>query len=182
MTGTKYTQGVVKDGVYTNEYAGLKIEVPKGLSEIGEFERNYAKNADLQSTSDNKIKARNLATRFDAAFWSMEDAIEVHFLNRRLGIPYDSDYTEEEYLNDIVKEHTEYYEKEGGKVESKGITKVTLGGKEYLKLEMIMEHDGQKGNCCLYVRKLDDNLIVRIDGVSWNGKTADYFEKLFLEN
>ena len=182
MTGTKYTQGVVKDGVYTNEYAGLKIEVPKGLSEIGEFERNYAKNADLQSTSDNKIKARNLATRFDAAFWSTEDAIEVHFLNRRLGIPYDSDYTEEEYLNDIVKEHTEYYEKEGGKVESKGITKVTLGGKEYLKLEMIMEHDGQKGNCCLYVRKLDDNLIVRIDGVSWNGKTADYFEKLFLEN
>ena len=182
MTGTKYTQGVVKDGVYTNEYAGLKIEVPKGLSEIGEFERNYAKNADLQSTSDNKIKARNLATRFDAAFWSMEDAIEVHFLNRRLGIPYDSDYTEEEYLNDIVKEYTEYYEKEGGKVESKGITKVTLGGKEYLKLEMVMEHDGKTGNCYLYARKLDDNLIVRIDGVSWNGKTADYFEKLFLEN
>ena len=182
MTGTKYTQGVVKDGVYTNEYAGLKIEVPKGLSEIGEFERNYAKNADLQSTSDNKIKARNLATRFDAAFWSTEDAIEVHFLNRRLGIPYDQDYTEEEYLNDIVKEYTEYYEKEGGKVESKGITKVTLGGKEYLKLEMVMEHDGKTGNCYLYARKLDDNLIVRIDGVSWNGKTADYFEKLFLEN
>ena len=182
MTGTKYTQGVVKDGVYTNEYAGLKIEVPKGLSEIGEFERNYAKNADLQSTSDNKIKARNLATRFDAAFWSTEDSIEVHFLNRRLGIPYDQDYTEEEYLNDIVKEYTEYYEKEGGKVESKGITKVTLGGKEYLKLEMVMEYDGKTGNCYLYVRKLDDNLIVRIDGVSWGGKTADYFEKLFLEN
>ncbi len=182
MAGTKYTQGVVKDGVYTNEYAGLKIEVPKGLPEIGEYERNYAKNADLQSTSDNKVKTRNLATRFDAAFWSTEDAIEVHFLNRRLGIPYDQDYTEEDYLNDIVKEYTEFYEKEGGKVESKGITKVTLGGKEYLRLEMVMELEGQKGNCYLYARKLDDNLIVRIDGVSWSGKTADYFEKLFLEN
>ena len=182
MTGTKYTRGAVKEGVYTNEYAGLMISVPKGFSVVGEYEKKMAHNADIQTSSDNKEKTRKLATKFDAAFWGTEEAMEVHFLNRSLGIPYDSDYTEEDYLNDLVKEYAEFYDKEGGKLESKGITKVTLGGKEYLRLEMVMEHDGRTGNCYLYVRKLDDNLIVRIDGVSWSGKMADYFEKLFLEN
>jgi beta-glucosidase len=182
MTGTKYTRGAVKEGVYTNEYAGLMISVPKGFSVVGEYEMKMAHNADIQTSSDNKEKTRKLATKFDAAFWGTEEAMEVHFLNRSLGIPYDSDYTKEDYLNDLVKEYAEFYDKEGGKLESKGITKVTLGGKEYLRLEMVMEHDGRTGNCYLYVRKLDDNLIVRIDGVSWSGKMADYFEKLFLEN
>ena len=182
MTGTKYTRGAVKEGVYTNEYAGLMISVPKGFSVVGEYEMKMAHNSDIQTSSDNKEKTRKLATKFDAAFWGTEEAMEVHFLNRSLGIPYDSDYTEEDYLNDLVKEYAEFYDKEGGKLESKGITKVTLGGKEYLRLEMVMEHDGRTGNCYLYVRKLDDNLIVRIDGVSWSGKMADYFEKLFLEN
>lgn len=180
MIGTNYTQGIVKDGIYTNEYAGLNLEIPKGLPEVGENQRKMAKNADLQSTSDNKIKSRDLATKFDAAFWSPEDCVEVHFLNRRLGVAYDSDYTEEDYLNDIVKEYTEFYEKEGGKVESNEITKVTLGGKEYLRLTMVLEHDGEKGNANIYVRKLDDDLILRIDAFSWAGKTSEYFEKMFI--
>ena len=179
MAGTNFTPSTVKDGIYTNEYAGLKLKVPKGLPEVGENQRNSAKNIDLQSCTDNKVKTRVLATRFDAAFWGTEEAVEVHFLNRRLGIPYDQDYTEEDFLNDIMKEYDEFYETQGGKVTSKEITKVTLDGKEYLRLAMVMELDGQKGNMYSYVRKLDDNLIVKIDTVSWSGKSNDYFEKMF---
>ena len=179
MAGTNFTPSTVKDGIYTNEYAGLKLKVPKGLPEVGENQRNSAKNIDLRSCTDNKVKTRVLATRFDAAFWGTEEAVEVHFLNRRLGIPYDQDYTEEDFLNDIMKEYDEFYETQGGKVASKEITKVTLDGKEYLRLAMVMELDGQKGNMYSYVRKLDDNLIVKIETVSWSGKTNDYFEKMF---
>ena len=179
MAGTNFTPSTVKDGIYTNEYAGLKLKVPKGLPEVGENQRNSAKNIDLRSCTDNKVKTRVLATRFDAAFWGTEEAVEVHFLNRRLGIPYDQDYTEEDFLNDMMKEYDEFYETQGGKVASKEITKVTLDGKEYLRLAMVMELDGQKGNMYSYVRKLDDNLIVKIDTVSWSGKTNDYFEKMF---
>ncbi len=180
MIGTNYTQGIVKDGIYTNEYAGLKLEIPKGLPEAEENQRKMAKNAELQSTSDNKIKSRDLATKFDAAFWSSEDCVEVHFLNCRLGVTYDSDYTEEDWLNDLLKEFIGHYETHGGKVASNEITKVTLGGKEYLRLAMVLEHDGEKGNANIYVRKLDDDLILRIDAFSWAGKTSEYFEKMFI--
>lgn len=179
MIGTNFKQSIIKGDSYTNEYAGLKLKLPKGLPEAGEHARKTAKNADLQSTSDKKVKSRDLATRFDAAFWSTEDCVEVHYMNRKLGVTYDQDYTEEDWLNDLLKEFTEHYEKHGGKVASNEITKVTLGGKEYLRLAMVLELDGQKGNCYLYARKLDDNLIVRIDGVSWSGKTNEYFEKMF---
>ena len=107
MIGTNFKQSIIKGDSYTNEYAGLKLKLPKGLPEAGEHARKTAKNADLQSTSDKKVKSRDLATRFDAAFWSTEDCVEVHYMNRKLGVPYDQDYTEEDWLNDLLKEYTE---------------------------------------------------------------------------
>lgn len=181
MIGTNFKQSIIKGDSYINEYAGLKLKLPKGLPEAGEHARKTAKNADLQSTSDKKVKSRDLATRFDAAFWSTEDCVEVHYMNRKLGVPYDQDYTEEDWLNDLLKEYTEHYEKHGGMVASNEITKITLGGKEYLRLTMVLEHDGEKGNANIYVRKLDDDLILRIDAFSWCGKTSEYFEKMFIQ-
>ena len=79
-----------------------------------------------------------------------------------------------------MKEYIGHYETHGGKVASNEITKVTLGGKEYLRLTMVLENDGEQGNGNIYVRKLDDDLILRIDAFSWAGKTSEYFEKMFI--
>ena len=137
MIGTNFKQSIIKGDSYTNEYAGLKLKLPKGLPEAGEHARKTAKNADLQSISDKKVKSRDLATRFDAAFWSTEDCVEVHYMNRKLGVPYDQDYTEEDWLNDLLKEFTEHYEKHGGRLNLMRSRKLRLAEKNTLSLQWL---------------------------------------------
>ena len=176
MAGTKFTAGIVKDGVYINEYAGLKIKVPDGFTVIGEEERRKDWNESLKSASDTKEKTRRLATTFDAWLWDRMtgDSIMVDYMNTKLGFPYDSDYTEEDYLNDAMK----IYEKLT--IIKKEISKVVLGGKEYTKASLVMEVDGEsKAYAFLYVRKLDDNLMVEIGCGGMGEKSSDYYEKLF---
>ena len=175
MVGTKYTQGIVKDGMYTNEYADLKLKVPNDFDEIGEEERKKDWAEALRSISDSKEKTRKLATKFDMWLWNRNtgDSIMVSFLNAKLGCPYDSDYTEEDFLNDDLKTYEEY------EIVKREITKVSLGGKEYTKGELVMDINGTKSHLYVYVRKLDDNLMVKIEVGGISEKNADYYEKLF---
>ena len=175
MAGTKYTQGIVKDGMYTNEYADLKLKVPNDFDEIGEEERKKDWAEALRSISDSKEKTRKLATKFDMWLWNRNtgDSIMVSFLNAKLGFPYDSDYTEEDFLNDDLKTYEEY------EIVKREITKVSLGGKEYTKGELVMDINGTKSHLYVYVRKLDDNLMVKIEVGGISEKNADYYEKLF---
>ena len=175
MAGTKYTQGIVKDGIYTNEYADLKLKVPNDFDEIGEEERKKDWAEALRSISDSKEKTRKLATKFDMWLWNRNtgDSIMVSFLNAKLGFPYDSDYTEEDFLNDDLKTYEEY------EIVKREITKVSLGGKEYTKGELVMDINGTKSHLYVYVRKLDDNLMVKIEVGGISEKNADYYEKLF---
>lgn len=175
MAGTKYTQGIVKDGMYTNEYADLKLKVPNDFDEIGEEERKKDWAEALRSISDSKEKTRKLATKFDMWLWNRNtgDSIMVSFLNAKLGFPYDSDYTEEDFLNDDLKTYEEY------EIIKREITKVSLGGKEYTKGELVMDINGTKSHLYVYVRKLDDNLMVKIEVGGISEKNADYYEKLF---
>jgi len=177
MSGTKFTKGVFKDGEYSNEYAGLKLKVPDGFAEIGEEDRKKDFAEALRSISDSKEKTRKLATYFDAWYWDRftGDSIMVDFLNTKLGFPYDSDYTEEDFLNDVIKTY-EVFE-----IVNKEISKVTLGGKEYTKAELIMDANGTKVYVFIYCRKLDDNLMVDIEAGGITNKKADYYEKLFMD-
>ena len=99
----------------------------------------------------------------------------VSFMNTKLGFPYDSDYTEEDSLNDDIKTYEEY------KIVKKEISKVTLGGKEYMKAELVMDINGTKGYLYLFYRKLDDNLMLKIEAGGISEKETGYFEDLFLE-
>ena len=175
MACTKYTQGIVKDSMYTNEYADLKLKVPNDFDEIGEEERKKDWAEALRSISDSKEKTRKLATKFDMWLWNRNtgDSIMVSFLNAKLGFPYDSDYTEEDFLNDDLKTYEEY------EIVKREITKVSLGGKEYTKGELVMDINGTKSHLYVYVRKLDDNLMVKIEVGGISEKNADYYEKLF---
>ena len=177
MTGTNYTQSSVNDGVYINEYAELKIKVPYDFNVIDEEERQSIWNDVLQSLNDNKAKTRKLASRLDAFFWNRNtgESISVYFLNTKLGFPYDSDYTEEDYLNDEIKTYEEY------EIVKREISKVTLGGKEYTRAELVVDFNGLESHLYIYARKLDDNLMIKIEGASLSDKRADFFEDIFSE-
>ena len=176
MTGTNYTQGTVKDGVYTNEYAGLKIKIPGGYSVIGEDERKMNMAEAIRSVEDSKEKTRLLATCFDAWVWdgNTGDSIMVNFINTKLGFPGNPGLTEEDYLNLVIKQQFEEF-----KIVKNEIKKVTLGGKEYTRAELLMELEGKNSFMFIYVRKLDDNLMVEIEAGGISGKTTDYFENMF---
>ena len=177
LEGTNYTQSVVNDGIFINEYAELKIRAPHDFTILDEGELKSMWDDVLRSLNDNKEKTRKLATKSDACFWCRKtgESINVYFLNTKLGFPYDNDYTEEDYLNDEIKTYEEY------EIIEKNINKVTLGGKEYTKAELLVDFNGMECRIYIYVRKIDENLMVKIDAASLSDKRADYFEDLFLE-
>lgn len=177
MEGTNFTPSSVNDGVYANEYAELKIRVPYDFEVIREDELKSEWADVLQNLSDTKEKTRKLATRLDAFFWNRTtgESIVVYFLNSKLGFPYDSDYTEEDFLNDELKTYEEY------DVKSMEIGTVTLGGKEYTRAEIVVDFNGLESHLYVYVRKVDDDLMLKIEAASLSDKRADYFEDLFLD-
>ena len=77
------------------------------------------------------------------------------------------------YSPDYLKGYEEY------NIVKKEISKVTLGGNEYSKAEVVMDFNGKTNYLYLYVRKLDDNLMAEIEIGGASGKKADYFESLF---
>ena len=179
MAGTNYKKGVFKDGVYTNEYAGLKFNVPNGLAPLTEKEMAQEKNWFLMDITDGKERKREEACAYDAAFWDGATVIEFMFLNTKRGVPDDPDYTEEEYMEDYIKLLSVLNEAHGGKVVHKGTGKAMIGGKEYLRAHLVYEYSDGNTEGYLYMRKLDDNLIVCIDiGGNLKMPISDY-EKLF---
>ena len=180
MDGTNYTQGVFKDGIYTNEYAGLKMKIADGFEEIGEEDRDemfmYAVNS-----ASGEDKTRLLATKYDAGFWLKGETIHIYFFNRWLGSKDGRNYSEEDYLNDYMKYYIKGLEQDGLTATRSDIVKVTLGGKEYLRVELVMQTNDVEAHLYYYVRKLDDNLMVMIEADSMSDKRADYYEKLFIE-
>ncbi len=179
MSGTNYTKGVFKDGVYTNEYAGLKFSVPKGLAPLTEKEMAQEKNWFLMDITDAKERKRQESCAYDAAFWDGATVIEFTFLNTKRGVPDDPDYTEEEYMVDYIKLLSVLNEAQGGKVVRKGTEKVMIGGKEYLRVHLVYEYSDGNTESYLYMRKLDENLIVCFDiGGVLKMPIADY-EKFF---
>jgi hypothetical protein len=176
MAGTNFTMGAVKDRMYTNEYAGLKIKIPDGYSVIGEDERQMNMAEAIRSVEDSKEKTRLLATCFDAWVWdgNTGDSIMVNFLNTKRGFPGNPGLSEEDYLNLVIKQQFEEF-----KIVKNVISKVTLGGKEYTRAELNMEIEGKKSFMYIYARKLDDNLMVEIEAGGISGKTTDDIEKMF---
>ena len=181
MDGTKYTKGVFKDGIYTNECAELKIKVPDGYESIGDEDLDEMFMYAVNQTPAGADKNLLLATKEDAGFWLKGETIYVSFLNTWLGSKAGRDYTEEDYLNDYLKYISKGLEKDGITAAQSDIVKVTLGGKEYSRAELSMTIDGKEAHLYYYVRRLDDNLMVMIEADSMSDKRADYYEKLFLE-
>ena len=181
MDGTKYTKGVFKDGIYTNEYAGLKMKIPEGYENISDEDLDEMFMYALNQTPDGPDKNLLLAEKHDTGFWLKGETLYVTFVNTWLISKDGPGYTEEDYLNDYLKYMVKGLEKDGVTATQSDIVKVTLGGKEYSRADLSMTIDGKEAHLYYYVRRLDDNLIVMIECDSLSDKRADYYEKLFLE-
>ena len=176
MAGTNYTKGVyTKDGKYSNEYAGIKLQVPATYEYLEADDDSGVSREAVENAVSDKHRAFALATNNESYFSGKNEYIQIVFINTRKAVPDDPDYTEEKYIKDF-KEMTKYELKQIG-LEAKYVEqgKATLSGKEYVKISFTV--DGQP--VYLYVRKLDESLMTVITFSSMTGGSADKFEKMF---
>jgi hypothetical protein len=96
-----------------------------------------------------------------------------------MAAPDDLDYTAEEYMDDYVKMSIAISSADGVNVKCESIEKVTVGGKEYLKAKVVYDYQGSKSEAYIYMRKLDDNLILSIEIGGKMDKPIEDYEKLF---
>lgn len=159
MADTKYTKGVYDKGSYSNEYAGILLDLPGGLT----YDSAAASSSMMAGSTNENDRARSAATFWDAVFTPDSQNpgptlyMAIGFVNTKLGMPEVKDPTENDYL-DAEKELTLRSMKEfGGKAEYSDREKVSLGGKEYVKETCNLDNGDQL--VYTYVRKLDDDLM-----------------------
>lgn len=178
MAGTDFTPGSVSDGVYINEYAGIRMTIPEGFEQFS----GGGPATSSMSCTDEKDRILEAAKYHDFLFYDGNGSgkvIEFVYLNTKLGAPDDSDYTENDYLDDYtgLMQREGAADEDGWTLEEKGREKVTLGGREYVREKVELDYHG-KTDMYYYARKLDDRLmcIILLSGAD-DDSLADY-EKL----
>ncbi|WP_295086479.1 glycoside hydrolase family 3 N-terminal domain-containing protein [Ruminococcus sp.] len=181
IVGTNYTAGLFKDGVYVNDYAGIKLNVPGNLiyfsSDLDEKEEYIA-----ELTDEIEIAVEK-ATVTDAIFENAKESIGVFFINTKMVLPVlfpdKEEVTEEEaldYYRNYIEQLSEKYK---FKVDYKDRETITVGGEKYLR--DIAYYDGDSVDYEAFcIRKLDDDLICFLHYASGDAtKTPEYYESLF---
>ena len=183
VEGTNYTPGLFKDGVYVNEYAKIKLNVPGNLNYIptDPFEKEQT----ISSLTDERENAIATARIDDAGFGNANEYIGINFINARIALPAvypgKEDFTEDEVL-DFYREYLAAVTQERGvTVGYRDREKVNIGGYDYLR-EYIYYNGNESSYEVMCVRKLDDDLVCWIF-YSTNDpeKTPEYYESLFEE-
>lgn len=180
MAGTNYTKGVFEDGVYTNEYAELKVNIPEEMEPIPDEDLVNSQNEFIMEITDTRDKAREAATVSDATFWANGTSINFYFLNSKLGVTDDPDYTAEEYMEDYMDFNVSINAENGVTVTVSDPETVIVGGKEYIRTRSVYEYNGaQVGEIYTYIRKLDDDLLLEFDIGGTLSMPIEDYEKLF---
>ncbi len=180
MEGTNYTAGLFKDGVYVNEYADIKVNIPGTFSKLSESNLALTKENALSCCSEDKDIARESAKFYDNLFLGSSDYITFVFMNTELGIPDVPNYTGENYLDDFKDFYISLNESDGLESTLEDRTTVILGGNEYVRDVMKVTDGVGTQYLYVYARKLDDNLmcIIEMSGISTD-KSPEYYEELF---
>lgn len=180
MAGTNYTKGVFENGVYTNEYAELKVNIPEEMEPIPDEDLVNSQNEFIMEITDTRDKAREAATVSDATFWANGTSINFYFLNSKLGVTDDPDYTAEEYMEDYMDFNVSINAENGVTVTVSDPETVIVGGKEYIRTRSVYEYNGaQVGEIYTYIRKLDDDLLLEFDIGGTLSMPIEDYEKLF---
>ncbi len=177
LKGTGYTEGTVNDGVYVNEYAGIKMTLPEG------YVHGSSDFGSAMSGFEEENKRIESAKKCDSLFYDGNgsgNAIEIDFLNTNLAVPDDSDYTEEEYLNDYIDllARAGENDQDGWSIISRDISKTTLGDKEYICAKAVIDYHGNT-EFHYFARKIDDELMCIIMMSLTDDESILDFEKLF---
>jgi len=182
--GTNYKAGLFKDGVYVNEYAGIKLNVPKNHNYFSEYNAEM-KEQELAELTDEQEIAILKSRIYDANFGNLNEAITISFFNIKLLSealkPDGGEITDEEALDYYREYVTNLSQKQGFTVDFKDREKTTIGGQEYLR--DIFCYDGDETNYEAFcIRKVDDDLICEIWYTSNEpDKNSEYYESLFEE-
>lgn len=170
IKGTKYTKGLFKDGVYVNDYAKIKINIPGNMQafplETGTKEDRIAK------LTDEKDIRREKSLIYDAQFGNPKEGVFIIFINTKIGFPDNAAVTEENVLDYFKtwissQANTRWEERK----------KVSLGTQEFYR--DVCRYN-ETAFDCLYTKKLDDDLMCGIY-VRTNDpdRTPEYYEKQF---
>ena len=178
-SGTNYTKGVFKDGVYVNDYAGIKVKIPREFWQASESEMEDTKVYLISKCTTERDRFRENATFYDAVFEDSSEGIDFYFVNLSLAALDDSTYDENSYFDEYNSFFKGKYRNFSLTVDYKGRSKSVLNGNEYVR--DIYTLSGNEGiqTIALYARKLDENLMSIIE-IYWFGQeTAEDLEKLF---
>ena len=183
IEGTNYKAGLYKDGVYVNEYAGIKLNVPKNLNYFPvqpEEKEEY-----IAELTDETEIAVETATVTDTIFANPTESIGVFFINTKMLLPVlfpDKDEITEEDALDYYRAYiANVAEKQNFEFDYKDRKKVTIAGKEYLR--DVAFYDGAETNYEAFtMRKIDDDIMCFLHYTSNEPeKTPEYYESLFEE-
>jgi len=183
IEGTNYTAGLFKDGVYVNEYAKIKFNVPDNLI-INRPEPNEKENIIAQLTDEKEIAVAK-ARIDDAGFGNPNEYVRFIFLNSDIALPVlfpDRENVPEEDMLDYYRTYvTNAAASQGVRVDYKERAKVDIGGEEYIR--DIAYYNGNENIYEAYcLRRLGDDLLCLIYYTSNDPeKTPDYYESLFEE-
>ncbi|MBR6984091.1 MAG: glycoside hydrolase family 3 C-terminal domain-containing protein, partial [Ruminococcus sp.] len=178
LKGTNYKAGLFKDGVYVNEYAGIKINVPGELNYFPNDTDPEEKEAYIAELTDEEEIRRERAQILETSFGNAKEAVMVFFVNTKIGFPDSADATAEDVM-DYCKEWVDgQITNDGDNADWKERKKVKLGSEEFSR-DVVYYWDG-KAFDCFYMRKLDDDLVCWIYvTTSEQGRTPEYYESLF---
>ncbi len=171
IEGTNYKAGLYKDGVYVNEYAGIKLNVPGDLM----YDKvDYDEKQEWIEEETNEKYAKLLESQvYDACFGSAKESIFVFFVNTNMLFPDVEDVTEDQaldYCRDWIDgiNNVEWQERE----------KVMIGGEEFSRDVCHSDY----GDECFYMKKIDDDLMCWIYVTTSDPeRTPEYYESLFEE-
>ena len=160
MEGTNFQKGVFENNVYSNEFAGIKVNIPQGYQQIPQDKLSASEIA--ANCDEEKDKRRELATWWDCSFYSIDDNIHdnVHFkyVNVELASSDGQAYTAEDYLDDFCNCNMT---KEDGWNKDEGRETVEVGGKEYIR-QVYSGYDDYvelSEKSFIYARMVDDKVM-----------------------
>ncbi|MCR4639058.1 glycoside hydrolase family 3 protein [Ruminococcus sp.] len=175
IAGTNYTPGLFKDGVYVNDYAKIKINVPGNL--------NYfpytleEKEEDIAALTDEEDIIRETSRTIDGVFANAKETVDVIYVNTKLAFPDAENVTVEMILDDYKAWIEKFFISDDSEYDWKERTKVKLGAEEFTR-DLVFYDE----TCfdAIYMKKLDDDLMCWVYvSTCLPERTPEYYESLF---
>lgn len=175
--GTNYTKGLFKDGVYVNDYANIRINIPGNVNKMPDSMAADSKEEFIANLTDERDITRESGRIWDADFGSMNESIMIHFFNTKVAFPDSDNVTPDDILDSYKDFITRLSKEQNFQADFSERTKITLGGEEYVK--QVFTYGSEIDYEAFYMRKLDDDLICWIYFSSNDPeKTPEYYEAM----